>query len=102
MNGLRPRGRRLALRWFALAPAPSAVSAFGGGLEVAMAMVGLPLYIKMPRIWGVKLTGRLPDWVSAKDVALEMLRRHGVSGGHGRIVESLAQASRRSRRWTAM
>jgi len=36
---------------------------------------------------GVKLTGRLPDWVSAKDVILEMLRRHGVKGGSGRIIE---------------
>ena len=32
-------------------------------------------------IWGVRLTGELPDWVSAKDVILEMLRRHGVKGG---------------------
>jgi len=35
----------------------------------------------------VKFTGRLPDWASAKDVILEMLRRHGVAGGVGRIVE---------------
>ncbi|MDA3912817.1 aconitase family protein, partial [Oleiagrimonas sp.] len=41
-----------------------------GGLEVAMAMAGEPLYTKMPEIWGVKLTGELPDWVSAKDVIL--------------------------------
>lgn len=58
-----------------------------GGLEVAMAMAGEPFYFKMPRIWGVKLTGQLPDWVSAKDVILEMLRRHGVKGGIGRIIE---------------
>jgi aconitate hydratase len=58
-----------------------------GGLEVAMAMAGEPLYIGMPEIWGVELTGRLPDWVSAKDVILEMLRRHGVKGGKGRIIE---------------
>jgi len=58
-----------------------------GGLEVAMAMAGEPYYIKMPKIWGVKLTGKLPDWVSAKDVILEMLRRHDVDGGVGRIVE---------------
>ncbi len=58
-----------------------------GGLEVAMAMAGEPLYTKMPKIWGVKLTGKLPDWVSAKDVILEMLRRHGVDGGVGRIIE---------------
>jgi homoaconitase/3-isopropylmalate dehydratase large subunit len=36
---------------------------------------------------GVRLTGRLPDWVSAKDVTLEMLRRYGVSAGYGKIVE---------------
>jgi aconitate hydratase len=58
-----------------------------GGLEVAMAMAGGPLYLTMPEIWGVQLTGELPDWVSAKDVILEMLRRHGVSGGRGRIIE---------------
>src|SRR5205085_1608852 len=58
-----------------------------GGLEVAMAMAGEPLYIRMPEVWGVMLKGRLPDWVSAKDVILEMLRRHGVKGGRGRIVE---------------
>jgi aconitate hydratase len=58
-----------------------------GGLEVAMAMAGEPLFLSMPEIWGVELTGRLPDWVSAKDVILEMLRRHDVKGGRGRIVE---------------
>lgn len=58
-----------------------------GGLEVAMAMAGEPLHTKMPEIWGIELTGELPDWVSAKDVILEMLRRHGVSGGVGRIIE---------------
>lgn len=62
--------------------------AFGaGGLEVALAMAGEPFYVRMPKIMGVKLTGRLPDWVSAKDVILEMLRRHGVSGGVGKIIE---------------
>ncbi|MGD8414611.1 MAG: aconitase family protein, partial [Candidatus Latescibacterota bacterium] len=58
-----------------------------GGLEVAMAMAGKPYYIKMPEIWGVKLVGELPKWVSAKDVILEMLRRHDVDGGVGRIIE---------------
>ena len=58
-----------------------------GGLEVALAMAGEPYYVRMPEIWGVRLTGELPDWVSAKDVILEMLRRHGVDGGYGRIVE---------------
>lgn len=58
-----------------------------GGLEIAMAMAGDPLYVQMPEVWGVELTGELPDWVSAKDVILEMLRRHGVKGGIGRIIE---------------
>ncbi|MDQ3974711.1 MAG: aconitate hydratase [Actinomycetota bacterium] len=58
-----------------------------GGLEVAMVMAGEPLYIAMPQVWGVRLTGELPDWVSAKDVVLEMLRRHDVKGGVGRIIE---------------
>ncbi len=58
-----------------------------GGIDVAMAMAGEPLYVRMPRVWGVRLTGELPPWVSAKDVILEMLRRHGVGGGVQRIVE---------------
>ena len=41
----------------------------------------------MPEIWGVRLVGELGDWVSAKDVILEMLRRHDVVGGIGRIIE---------------
>lgn len=58
-----------------------------GGMDVALAMAGEPLFVKMPEIWGVKLTGELPDWVSAKDVVLEMLRRHDVDGAVGRIIE---------------
>jgi aconitate hydratase len=58
-----------------------------GGIEVAMAMAGEPFWTRMPETWGVRLTGTLPPWVSAKDVILEMLRRHGVKGGRGRIVE---------------
>ncbi|MDO8500481.1 MAG: aconitate hydratase [Gemmatimonadaceae bacterium] len=58
-----------------------------GGTEVALAIAGEPLYIRMPEIWGVRLTGQLPPWTSAKDVILEMLRRHGVHGGMNRIIE---------------
>ena len=58
-----------------------------GGIEVALAISGEPYFIKMPEIFGVRLAGRLPDWVSAKDVILEMLRRHNVDGGLGRIIE---------------
>lgn len=58
-----------------------------GGLEVALAMAAEPYHLRMPKIWGVRLTGELPEWVSAKDIILEMLRRHGVDGGVGKIVE---------------
>lgn len=58
-----------------------------GGLDVAFVMAGKPLYIKMPKILGVELTGELPDWVSAKDVVLEMLRRYDVKGCRGMIIE---------------
>lgn len=58
-----------------------------GGTEVALAIAGEPLYLRMPEIWGVRLSGKLPPWTSAKDVILEMLRRHGVKGGVNRIIE---------------
>lgn len=58
-----------------------------GGLDVASVIAGEPYYVKMPQIMGVKLTGNLPEWVSAKDIVLEMLRRYGVKGGVGKIIE---------------
>jgi len=58
-----------------------------GGLDVAMAMAGRPYFLPCPKILGVKLTGELPDWVSAKDVILEMLRRYDVDGCLGKVVE---------------
>ncbi len=58
-----------------------------GGLDVAVAMAGGPFYLTMPKILGVKLTGKLSPWVAGKDVILEMLRCLSVKGGVGRIVE---------------
>ncbi|MFL1482687.1 aconitate hydratase [Marinobacter sp. LN3S78] len=58
-----------------------------GGLAVALAICGEPFHLNMPSVMGVKLTGKLPDWVSAKDVILEMLRRHDVKGGAGKVIE---------------
>ena len=58
-----------------------------GGLDVALAMAGQPFYLIMPEIVGVRLTGKLPPWVSAKDVILELLRRLTVKGGVGKILE---------------
>ncbi len=62
--------------------------AFGaGGLDVAVAMGGGAYHITMPEMVRVNLTGKLNDWVSAKDVILEVLRRLTVKGGVGRIIE---------------
>jgi len=58
-----------------------------GGLDVAFAIAGEPMYLKMPEVLGVKLTGKLPDWVSAKDVVFEMLRKYDVKGCTGKIIE---------------
>ncbi len=58
-----------------------------GGLDVAIAMAGMPYYFPCPKVLGVKLTGELPDWVSAKDIILEMLRRYDVKGCVGKIIE---------------
>lgn len=71
-------------------PGAAGVSMIGigaGGLDVALAMAGFPYYLPCPRVLGVKFLGSLPDWVSAKDVILEMLRRFGVKGWVGKIVE---------------
>lgn len=58
-----------------------------GGLDVALAMAGEPFYLKVPKVVFVKLLGKLPPWVSAKDVILEMLRRFTVKGGVEKIFE---------------
>ena len=71
-------------------PGAAGVSMLGigaGGLDVALAMAGYPYHLPCPRVLGVKLIGSLPDWVSAKDVILEMLRRHDVKGCVGKIIE---------------
>jgi aconitate hydratase len=58
-----------------------------GGLDVAAAMAGGAFYLRYPKIMGVRLTGKLPAWVSAKDIVLELLRRLTVQGAAGYIVE---------------
>ena len=69
--------------------------AFGaGGLDVACAMAGQPFYITMPKIIKVNLTGKLRDWVSAKDVILELLRIETVKGGRGKIYEFAGEGVR--------
>ena len=58
-----------------------------GGLDVAVAMGGGSYYIEMPEVTEVRLEGELPEWATAKDVILEMLRRLSVKGGVGKIFE---------------
>ncbi|GGJ67407.1 aconitate hydratase [Virgibacillus salexigens] len=58
-----------------------------GGIDVALAIAGEPFYVKMPKVWGVRLIGKLPKWVSAKDIILELLRRYDVKGGVGKVIE---------------
>lgn len=58
-----------------------------GGLDVAAAMAGEPFSLKMPKIVGVHLTGKMPEWVSAKDIILKLLSMLTVKGGVGKIFE---------------
>lgn len=58
-----------------------------GGLDVAVAMGGGAYYINMPKVLGVELVGKLPDYVGAKDVILYVLSKLGVKGGVGKVVE---------------
>ena len=58
-----------------------------GGLDVAVAMGGGAYNITMPKMFKVNLTGKLRDFVTAKDVSLEILRILSVKGGVGAIIE---------------
>lgn len=58
-----------------------------GGLDVAVAMGGGPFYLPMPKIIRTNLTGKLPQWINAKDVILELLRQLTVKGGVNKIFE---------------
>ena len=58
-----------------------------GGLDVAVAMGGGAYHITMPKMVRINLTGQLQDWVSVKDVILEVLRLLTVKGGVGKIIE---------------
>jgi len=58
-----------------------------GGLDVAVAMGGGAFFLTSPRVFGVKLTGRLNDWVAAKDVILKLLSILSTKGNVGWVVE---------------
>jgi aconitate hydratase len=63
-----------------------------GGLDVAVAMAGGPFYITCPKVCGVKLTGKLPDWVAAKDIILKLLSILTTKGNVGWAVEYFGPA----------
>lgn len=58
-----------------------------GGADAVDVMAGMPWELKMPKLIGVKLTGRLSGWTSAKDVILKVAGILTVKGGTGCIVE---------------
>ena len=58
-----------------------------GGLDVALAMAGKPFRLVCPKVIGIRLTGRLPQWVAAKDVILKVLSILGSKGNVGTAVE---------------
>ena len=65
-----------------------------GGLDVALAMAGRPFYLKMPKVVGVHLKGRLRPWVSARDIALYLLSKLTVKGGIGKVLEYFGEGVR--------
>jgi aconitate hydratase len=66
-----------------------------GGMDVAVAMAGGPFYLKCPRVLGVKLSGRLNDWVAAKDVILKLLSILTTKGNVGWVIEYFGQGAER-------
>ena len=65
-----------------------------GGADAAEVMAGLPWETLYPFVVGVRLTGKLTGWASAKDVILEMLRGFTVKGGTGKIFEYFGEGAR--------
>jgi aconitate hydratase len=65
----------------------AALAMGAGGLDVAIAMAGSPYYLRMPKVLGVELGGRLQPGVTAKDIIFEILRRLSVRGGVGSVLE---------------
>ena len=58
-----------------------------GGMDVATAMTGVPMRLKMPKVVKVNLIGALKPGVNSKEIILEMLRRESVKGGLGKVYE---------------
>ena len=62
-----------------------------GGLDVAVAMGGGAYFLTCPKVVGIRLTGKLPYAVAAKDIILEVLRRLSVKGGVGKVMEYIGE-----------
>ncbi len=65
-----------------------------GGMDVATAMTGIPMRLKMPRVIKVNLTGKLKPGVNAKEVILEMLRKVTIKGGLGNVYEYVGEGTK--------
>ncbi|MGC8764826.1 MAG: aconitate hydratase [Brevinematia bacterium] len=65
-----------------------------GGADAVDVMVGMPWELKFPKILGVKLSGKLKGWVSAKDVILELLGILTVKGGTGFVLEYFGKGTK--------
>ena len=64
-----------------------------GGMDVATAMTGVPMRLKMPQIIKVNLKGHLKPSCNAKEIILEMLRRVGIKGGLGKVFEYVGEGA---------
>lgn len=64
-----------------------------GGADAVDVMTGMPWELKMPKLIGVKLTGKLNGWASAKDVILKVAGILTVKGGTGAIVEYFGEGA---------
>ena len=64
-----------------------------GGADAVDVMSGMPLELKMPRVLGIELTGKLNGWASAKDVILKVAGILTVKGGTGFIIEYFGEGA---------
>ncbi|MBX7243152.1 MAG: aconitate hydratase [Bacteroidia bacterium] len=65
-----------------------------GGADAVDVMAGLPWELKFPKLIGIKLTGKLSGWVSAKDIILKVAGILTVKGGTGAIVEYFGEGAK--------
>jgi aconitate hydratase len=65
-----------------------------GGADAVDVMSGMPFELKMPKILGIELTGKLSGWASAKDVILKVSGLLTVKGGTGLILEYFGEGAK--------